>query len=789
MKIANRFMTTVLALLVLPLIARANDPLVLACDGQALAAVAVSDDADSTVREAADGLARVLGAMSAAQFVLQSAARGPSIVVGARAEDAGLAPLAFHVSREGDRLLISGGSAQGVINGVYAFLEHLGCRWYVVGDLGEYIPRVTTIEVGDLELQDAPDYDSVSGFGPNDSAPAEGRKWLRRNRLIGFPNQYHGHNWANIIHPDQREAHPEWFALVAGGRSDQLCTTHPDVLDSAIAVSNLYFDMYPENPMFSLSPNDNGKFCECDRCRALDAELGVVPDLMNGPYTDRLVYFFNQVAAGVREKHPDAGLAFYAYISHTEPPRVVRPDPMLIPVICHTPWEFCQHHAIDDPQCDRNARLAGIIDGWSEMSPRVYVYDYYGHYYWYGPMGLVHAIRRDLPWLRAHGVVGFNSETHGNWWTQGLNFYVAAKLFWDLEADVDAIVRGWYTDLYGPAAPAMATYGQVWEDVVANVPYGEDIDTERAFVKDVTNEFIASTGALLDQARGLAGAMPDGERKERILLRIRKVSAGQRMAGAQAAFVRARQSGDATFAVLDSETPLDVIADIEADPIMRDVMEFPTARQFLSEEVGEFARYRRIWTDSNMPGADRALARQLVQDGRSGEAARLLGHVTRWRVAGLFDAPTLDDLLVPLAPESDARADAVYNGKNGQVAWQTVVVDNAYGAIDLRALFADQGTNRAVAYAVAEVKYSGGMVDAEVRFSSNDGGMLWYDGRLVVSSVVESGWQPDTDRVRVRLKPGRHTFMAKVINTENNFKLSLRVLDFRGKPIVFEQAE
>ena len=93
MQIANRFMTTALALLALPLIARASDPLVLAQDRQAYMAVVVSDDADSTVREAADDLARVLGTMSGAQFVVQSAAQGPSIIIGARDANAGRASL------------------------------------------------------------------------------------------------------------------------------------------------------------------------------------------------------------------------------------------------------------------------------------------------------------------------------------------------------------------------------------------------------------------------------------------------------------------------------------------------------------------------------------------------------------------------------------------------------------------------------------------------------------------------------------------------------------------------
>ena len=78
-------------------------------------------------------------------------------------------------------------------------------------------------------------------------------------------------------------------------------------------------------------------FCQCANCRALDAELGVDPFVPDGSITDHLVYFFNQVAIEVEKTHPDKRLAFYAYINHSAPPRVVKPHHILLPVLVHTP--------------------------------------------------------------------------------------------------------------------------------------------------------------------------------------------------------------------------------------------------------------------------------------------------------------------------------------------------------------------------------------------------------------------------------------------------------------------
>ena len=410
------------ALLALATQTSADAPLLLANEGRSQAAVVAPQDAAPNVQEAAADLANVLSRMTGATFQTANrpGRRQAALVVGAREADSGLPPLAYHVLREGDRIYLSGGSDQGAVNAVYAFLRELGCRWYAPGPAGEVIPHRGTLEIGDLDLHDAPDYESINGFGGY-PLPGEGRLWARRNLLEGFPPQYHDHNWDDIVPASRFEEHPEWFAFSGGVRTDQLCTTNPEVIAEAIRVAREYFDTHPDAVMFSLSPNDNDDFCQCDRCRALDDSLGVsATTSRTGTITPRLVHFANQVAEGLEESYPNKYLAFFAYNSHTDPPRTSPAqdaDPGCLP------------YAVDllrAPRHRRRAvraqpRLRRDIAGWNSMASKVYIYTYYGHYHWYGPYGLVHNIRRDLPWLRRHGVVGLHSEAHDNWWTQGLN--------------------------------------------------------------------------------------------------------------------------------------------------------------------------------------------------------------------------------------------------------------------------------------------------------------------------------------------------------------------------------
>ena len=57
------------------------------------------------------------------------------------------------------------------------------------------------------------------------------------------------------------------------------------------------------------------------------------------------------------------------------------------------------------------------------------------------PLLYVHKFGKDFRYLADHGMMGtdFDSCCH-NWATQGLNYYVVARLHWNPEQDVDAIV-------------------------------------------------------------------------------------------------------------------------------------------------------------------------------------------------------------------------------------------------------------------------------------------------------------------------------------------------------------
>ncbi|MCA9443228.1 MAG: DUF4838 domain-containing protein, partial [Candidatus Omnitrophica bacterium] len=753
-------------------------------DGRHVAVIVIPVEAAQSIGETAQDLSEIIGQISGASPPIVTDAEGkPSLVLDQQELDTSLNPLAYHVYSDGHTLYFSGGSDQGVINGVYAFLEkELECRWYVPGPLGEHLPKRDTIRVGQVNLQDEPDFESITGFGRHPD-PEEGRLWTRRNRLDGFPVQFHSHNWQNIVPWKLIDEHPDWFAQVGTGRTPlQMCTTHPEVLKTTVAKARRYFDEHADATSFSLSPADNMSFCQCDRCRALDAQLGVDPFEPGASITDRLVYFFNLVAEELEKTHPDKKLAFYAYLNHTKPPKVVKPHPMLRPVLVHTPWDYCMHHPIDDPDCERNRPFADAVIGWSELSPQLYLYDYWGHYNLCGHHGVIHNVKRDLPWLYRHGVVGFYGEMHPQRWTQPLNFYVPARLAWDVSADVDAIVREFYKNMFGPAAPVVADFGQMFEDVMAQVPKDAEHDYEKAFVLGMTPDFFARAASLLDRADDIIrGSNIALEEKNTINDRLRRYRYGMRLSEQLALIKQSRFAGRMVKVIEHLEGWASLLEEIEANPSLDDLIELPAALSQAKEELERLPPYRQIWEEAVPSPQKRVELRRKLDEGHSREVAHALGYWTDWYLVGLWTNPGGDPMDTHFSPEDEVDLNDTYDGRSGEIRWHFYQCEDPYGVLDLRNYFRPQNSEYTVAYAYSEVELRGD-ADARLDVTCDDDIVLWVNGQHVFPI---KGVHTSNDRIRlnVNLHIGANQILAKILNKPHGFKFSVRIVTEDGQPL------
>ena len=456
--------------------------LLLVDDGQPRATIVMGSEAAAEERLGAEELRDYLHEISGAWLSIVTDAQhteGTRILVGRNLYSDSLELETADLDRDGyvievhdSDLVLLGDSDQGSLNAVYGFLEdHLHVRWFMPGDLGEDILPQRTIRIPAVRERRTPDFLAVSGLiwsGHSRGAP----DWQRRIRAsIGPPDFFFGHSFHNILleTPELRAEHPDWFARDSRGRSKksgQLCTSHPDVVAIAIDKAALFFDRKPEAATFGLSPEDGsiGGFCNDWRCQALDEKIGVEPRFL----TDRLLYFCNEVAEGLRQRDPVkyAGkrLGFLAYQNYLPPPEKVIPDEMVTVVMTHMHWSYCDIHAMDDPTCSTNSLFGTRLQGWLDVSDHVGIYDYLGHNEFFGPWPLWNTtIPQHMAYFKEQGVESFISESQQNWGNQGLNFYVAAKLAWDTQRDMEELWDDFYMRFYGPAAEPMRRYWQGWE--------------------------------------------------------------------------------------------------------------------------------------------------------------------------------------------------------------------------------------------------------------------------------------------------------------------------------------
>ena len=241
-------------------------PPALVSDARPEATIVVSPTARGDESLAATELRDYVAKISGAHLAIQSSLpkEGPVVRIGVYGSEpvrewAGRAPPpdGYALRTTGQELWIVGGDVRGALYGVYDLLEtDLGVRWFMPGELGEDVPSRKDIPMPKVDREGAPA--SLRGrrvhLGGRPRARTSGRSARARpggTELGVLRPQLVQH------HPRDREtkaAHPEWFALSGGARTNQLCSAHPDVVRITVEKARAFFDRNPSRPRLFHQP-------------------------------------------------------------------------------------------------------------------------------------------------------------------------------------------------------------------------------------------------------------------------------------------------------------------------------------------------------------------------------------------------------------------------------------------------------------------------------------------------------------------------------------------------------
>ena len=522
-------------------------PLMTLVDGGSARAVIVGPEKPSAVeRRAIEELVDYVGKITSVKLpvVREESANSLPILIGEPARKAltgvqwdELGEDGFVLKSDVQGIRVAGAKDPGTLYGVYHLLEkHLGVRWFMPGEIGQVIPRSRTLKVGSFEEREVPSF-RIRWIENGD--------WALRQKMnvsVKVGDQRVGVNWKwsfhthfLLIRPQEHfDEHPEWFAKIGNRRrrptpdkqGQQLCTSNRELIDEMARRVIEMFDNDPTLDILSLAPQDGGGFCQCNACVALD-EQRPEDQAWHARYSNRLATFNNEVAKRVARVHPDKIIKVGAYAMYLRVPMTegYRPEPNLAIQVCHT--YSCNSHPIASETCSGNTKyFRKELEHWAKISNHLFIYEYYNKGMWGGlPYHQVHLIRQDIPYLHSLGTESFFTRPAGNRWPAcGLNHYIAAKLAWDVDLDVDRLMDDFCEKFYGEAAGPMRTYWQTLEDAFAGYdeclsPYGRKWST--LVVPEIfTPRILTALDAAVAEAELTAGNGPAKHRVQLVRARL-----------------------------------------------------------------------------------------------------------------------------------------------------------------------------------------------------------------------------------------------------------------------------
>ena len=326
------------------------------------------------------------------------------------------------------------------------------------------------------------------------------------------------HSFFEILPPSRHfDAHPEWYSLVGGRReAKQLCLTNPEMEAAFIEETLRRLRADPDSDFLSVSQNDWQGACECDACRAVEAETGGVP---SGP----LLRFVNRVAEAVEREFPRVTVETFAYQYTRRAPRGVRPRRNVLVRLCDIECPFSTPLAAAHDAASR--AFVRDLDDWTALAPgQVFVWDYVTDFRNYLlPHPNLFSLGPNVRLFAQKGAVGVFEQgdtCSGAGELAPLRAWLLSHLLWDPAADDRALIREFVRGYWGEAAaPHLLRYV-----ALVNEPPAAGAIPVRCYHEDCSGwmapaTIVAAAGAMEDAADAAAAAgEPFASRVRRELL-------------------------------------------------------------------------------------------------------------------------------------------------------------------------------------------------------------------------------------------------------------------------------
>jgi len=390
----------------------------------------------------------------------------------------------YKLKRYGNTVVLCGAADSGTIFSVIDFLHYqFGYEVYAAYEI--YIEDTELSYVKDYDFSGVPDFwgRETDGYLMKYPEAALGMKMRTLHMKQeswgkGSSEDWiggHCESWKNILpeskynNPDLPETyHPEWYSV------RQICLTNEELIAEFIKNVKELVLANPNARVINLSEEDHGAIATC--CKTCEDEAN------RYGLSGHVIRFCNKIITAIESWLDEEGIdrefeyTTFAYSSGTWTPPVeysekektyvlkdesCRPHEKLYIRLAPL-WLFCYQHSFNDPTCKLNVEFKTKVDGWLAVTNHFYVWDYAGDYSAYLPFyNIFGTLQENMRWYKELGVTNiFRQDTTGeafNSFSQ-LRAYLTAKLMWDVDTDVDAATKNFFTNFYKSGADYMYQY-------------------------------------------------------------------------------------------------------------------------------------------------------------------------------------------------------------------------------------------------------------------------------------------------------------------------------------------
>ncbi len=401
----------------------------------------------------------------------------------------------YILKTERDNFIIAGGTKRGLLFGVNDILEGLGFRKYSPETADRPKTNTFTPPGTDKNIEPKIKYRTTSYSQMADQEYSDWHKLSSRDDWGLFVHTF------NTLVPQQEYAksHPEYYSLIDGKRQPgtQLCLSNPEVLKLLVFSLKNKIQEKPAATYWSVSQDDNDRYCQCEGCKALNEKYGNVP-------SGSIIYFVNQVAREI----PDKTISTLAYWYSRKAPKNIEIEPNVNIMLCNIESSRQAPVFVTDPAFSKDLR------DWGALSKDILIWDYNIQFTnFISPFPNLYTLKPNIKFYTENQVKGLFMQANNEAAAEMalLRSYLICKLMWNPEADDKAIISEFLNGYFKAAAPFILQYIESMQEsliksgMVLSI-FGDPIHAKNAYL---SAEMMQQYKQLFDEAEKAVASEPE----------------------------------------------------------------------------------------------------------------------------------------------------------------------------------------------------------------------------------------------------------------------------------------